>query len=732
MMAFFEKQKEPLKSAGTCSKCSKPVSACICQVGDQPAPTESPVSQSPAADLSAARESPAAQNADSLLSDTHTTFSELSGRSLKDASVEDVLTTTSSKERRRPQAPTNQPERIGDRYKIEELIGIGGMGAVYRGKHEAMGKTLAVKVLHEDAVANKKAVLRFDQEARAASALTHPHLVSVYDYGVTDDGAPYLVMDYLEGKSLSAIIKEEGRLNATRALTIFIQIAEGIEHAHKKGVIHRDLKPSNVIITKTDREQDFVKIVDFGIAKLMPAALGAEANSLTQTGEIFGSPLYMSPEQCTGQQLDQRSDIYSLGCLMYETVTGRPPLQGANPVQTIMMHVQDDAPSIASTGNNITLPPGLETVIMRCLNKAPIDRYPSAEALMSDLEKVRAGGKLINRGALKRFLRAVVPRDRRGMLIRAVVFGLLLSLPLAGSYFLYERLFPDQITTIVEKGDQAMKEPLDPITAEACYDQAIKLGLDRKINPERQALLYDKLAYCYLRQAKVNQINQDSDKTGLAQHLVSDFLGRAFDQYKLALDQALKAHNDYLIAKEEFGVAGSLRENSDFLHAQEYYDDCVVRARKARTQGENILGPALLNRARNLHTLRFYKDSIRDAMEATRVYDKPILAEQLNCAAAYEIAGDSATASAAAFSVGGNSGGAAKLFEEADRSYAEAAKILSALAPDNKSPQFTAVTMSHIEMLKQQLAMLKQQGKSTDAITQKLNDQQDKLKAHSK
>jgi tRNA A-37 threonylcarbamoyl transferase component Bud32 len=664
-MAFFEKQKEPQPSSATTDE-------------------------------------------DSLLGDTHTTFSELSGRSLKDASAEDVLTTISSIERRRPQAPANKPERIGDRYKIEELIGIGGMGAVYKGKHEAMGKILAIKVLHEDAVANKKAVLRFDQEAKAASALTHPHLVSVYDYGVTDDGAPYLVMDYLAGKSLAAVIKEEGRLDPIRALTIFIQIAEGIEHAHKKGVIHRDLKPSNVIITKTDREQDFVKIVDFGIAKLMPAGLGAEENGLTQTGEIFGSPLYMSPEQCTGQQMDQRSDIYSLGCLMYETVTGRPPLQGANPVQTIMLHVQEDAPSIASTGNHIGLPPGLESVIMRCLNKAPSDRYESAEALMADLEKVRDGGKLINRGALKRLLRAVVPRDRRGMLVRAAVFGLLLSLPLAGSYFLYEQLFPDQIKTLVEKGDQSMKEPLDPITAEACYKQAINLGLARKIDPERQASLYDKLAYCYLRQAKVNQLNQERDKTGLAKHLVSDFLGRAVDQYELALAAALKANNDYLMAKEEFGAAESLRENSDFEHAQVFYDDCVIRARKARARGQDILGPALLNRARNLHTLRDYKASIRDAIEATRVYNKPIVAEQRNRAAAYEIAGDSATASAAAYSVGGNAAGAAKLFEEADHAYDESAKTLIDSEHDQKSPQLTAVLMKHAEMLKQQISMLKQ------------------------
>jgi tRNA A-37 threonylcarbamoyl transferase component Bud32 len=706
-MAFFEKQNEPFKSAGTCPKCSKPASVCICQ----------------AEGLPAAGEMPAAQNADPALSETRTTFSDISGRSLKEANIEEVLTSTSSQDRRRPHEPTNHPERIGDRYKIEELIGVGGMGAVYRGRHEAMGKTLAVKVLHEDAVGNKKAVLRFDQEARAASALTHPHLVSVYDYGVTDDGAPYLVMDYLEGKSLAAIIKEEGEVNPTRALTIFIQIAEGIEHAHKKGVIHRDLKPSNVIITKTDREQDFVKIVDFGIAKLMTTAVGSADNSLTQTGEIFGSPLYMSPEQCTGEQLDQRSDIYSLGCLMYETLTGRPPLQGANPVQTIMLHVQEEAPSIASTANHITLPPGLASVVMRCLSKAPSDRYQSAEALMSDLEKVRDGGKLIHRGTLKRFLRAAVPRDRRGMLIRTVLFSLFLSMPLAASYFFYEHLFPNPITTMVEKGDQAMKEPLDPITAEACYKQAINLGLAGKISPERQALLYDKLAYCYLRQAKVNQINQDADKTGLAKHLVSDFLGRAFDQYKLALKEALKAHNDYLVAKEEFGVAGSLRENSDLRHAQDFYDDCVVRATKARAHGEeDILGPALLNRARNLHTLGYYFASIGDAIKATKVYVKPILSEQRNCAAAYEIAGDSATACAAAFYIDRNGDGAAKLFGEAEDFYDKAAQILTVSERDNISPQLTAIRMSHAEMLKQQIIMLKQQGKLTEAevIGQKL------------
>ena len=495
-MASFENQQKPADIVDTCPQCRQSLGDCVCHQNH----TQS------------------AQSRDSRPEDhTLTTFSELTGRSLKSTGIEEVLTTTFNKERRLPYEPTNQPERIGDRYKIEALIGVGGMGAVYRGRHETMGKTLAIKVLHEDAVANKKAVLRFDQEARAASTLAHPHLVSVYDYGVTDDGAPYLVMDYLDGISLGTIIRDEGRLEPTRALTIFIQIAEAIGHAHKKGVIHRDLKPSNVIITKTDREEDFVKIVDFGIAKLMTATGGAEENSLTQTGEIFGSPLYMSPEQCTGQKLDQRSDIYSLGCLMYETLSGRPPLQGANPVQTIMMHVQDDAPPLTGTlPTNVELPPGLASVVMRCLLKSADERYQSADALISDLEKVRDGGKLTRRGQVKRFLRSLVPKDRKGMLIRAAVFGLLLSLPLAGSFYLVDKLFPDPVKVLVDRGDQSMKEPIDPIEAETNYSKAIGLGLKRGISLERQSLLHDKLAYCFLRQAKAYQSNQDKEKSAMA------------------------------------------------------------------------------------------------------------------------------------------------------------------------------------------------------------------------
>lgn len=279
---------------------------------------------------------------------------------------------------------------FGERYELISLVGQGGMGSVYKVKDRNLESYFAVKVLRPELALEQGAVKRFEQEAVAASQLTHPNLVAVYENGVTQEGEPFLVMDYVAGDNLSQLMSRDGFLSPLRAIEIFVQLSDAIAHAHAKGVIHRDLKPSNVLITKTENGADFVKIVDFGIAKVLPTS-DKDAAALTQTGELFGSPLYMSPEQCLGDRLDIRSDIYSIGCLMYEAVTGKPPFSGSNPIKIIFKHINEPPPPIRKPLSGHEVPQGLEAIILKCLEKGPEDRYQSAPELMHDLLLLQEG-----------------------------------------------------------------------------------------------------------------------------------------------------------------------------------------------------------------------------------------------------------------------------------------------------------------------------------------------------
>jgi serine/threonine protein kinase len=221
---------------------------------------------------------------------------------------------------------------------------------------------------------------RFQQEAQAASTLKHPNIISVQDFGTTSDGEPFIVMDYIEGSSLAEEIEDYEYLPIDRSVRIFLQVADALVHAHSKGIVHRDLKPSNIILIVREGVHDHVNIVDFGIAKMMPQE-GAEALNLTQTGEVFGSPLYMSPEQSRGEKLDARSDIYSMGCLMYETLTGRHAIAGENTMEVLYNHL-NQVPEPMNRGD-IKIPTALEKIIFTALAKDPAQRFQS----MADLHE---------------------------------------------------------------------------------------------------------------------------------------------------------------------------------------------------------------------------------------------------------------------------------------------------------------------------------------------------------
>ena len=273
---------------------------------------------------------------------------------------------------------------FAEKYRITEEIGRGGMSIVYRGVHELMKRPVAVKIMQRELSSNAVSVRRFQQEAEAASRLAHPHVITVFDFGVTPTAQPYLVMDLVSGTNFAEILKESGRIPVPRVIKIFRQICDALDHAHQRGVVHRDLKPSNVMLVDTESEPDYAKVLDFGIAKVM-ASDGEEKRSLTTSGEIFGSPLYMSPEQCRGAESDQRTDIYSVGVMFYEALTGRPPLCGASYIETIQMQISTPAQPFNTVVPGANIPPVLETIAFKAIAKKPEDRFQSMREFNSAL-----------------------------------------------------------------------------------------------------------------------------------------------------------------------------------------------------------------------------------------------------------------------------------------------------------------------------------------------------------
>jgi len=272
---------------------------------------------------------------------------------------------------------------ILEKFKIIDLLGEGGMGSVYRVEHLLMERQFALKCLNKFKSADG-AWRRFQNEAKAAHLLDHANLLKVYEVGLLPGGQPFFLMELVEGETLADEIKRLGQLPVERAIKIFIQVAFALSYAHESHVIHRDIKPSNIMVSRKSPDQEIVKVVDFGIAKLTGID-EFNQQTLTKTGEIVGSPLYMSPEQCTGVSVDQRSDLYSLGCVFYEVLTGAPPFIGELALSTMMKHQGEKPLSLKEASMGSHYPLALEEIVKKLLEKDPNDRYQSARALAKDL-----------------------------------------------------------------------------------------------------------------------------------------------------------------------------------------------------------------------------------------------------------------------------------------------------------------------------------------------------------
>lgn len=275
--------------------------------------------------------------------------------------------------------------RIADKYHVLSVLGTGGMGVVYLARHETMQCNVAIKMLRAQFVSDTSSVRRFNHEAIAAGRLTHPNIINTSDFGFTPQGQPYIVMEVLEGKSLADEIKRLKQMSVDRVIHIFSQACDAIEHAHKQGIIHRDLKPGNIMLINFNDDPDFVKVVDFGVAKFLPGKNSVDMQTLTQAGEVCGSPVYMSPEQCLGQDLDRRADVYSMGVVIYESLTGKLPLLGKNMVETMSKHINETPPAFKDVRPDLYIPDRVEQAVMRALSKNPDGRQPNMAMLKQDL-----------------------------------------------------------------------------------------------------------------------------------------------------------------------------------------------------------------------------------------------------------------------------------------------------------------------------------------------------------
>jgi serine/threonine-protein kinase len=275
---------------------------------------------------------------------------------------------------------------IDEKYLIEHRIGTGGMGSVYCATRLMIGDKVAIKILHPEQVADSQAVERFRREAQAAARLKHPNAVTLYDFGVSQDGLIYLVMEMVEGENLRSLIQKQGPLAPAAAAEIINQVCAALDEAHAQGIIHRDLKPDNIVVWFVTNGLR-IKVLDFGIARMRDVSISA--GNLTQTGAVMGTPHYMSPEQCMGAEIDSRSDIYSLGIVLYEMLSGQVPFRSTASTAVAIQHVTQEPPPLRSI--NLSISPAVEAVVMRALQKRPEDRPQTAGALAQELRESVSG-----------------------------------------------------------------------------------------------------------------------------------------------------------------------------------------------------------------------------------------------------------------------------------------------------------------------------------------------------
>src|SRR5947209_1666996 len=300
---------------------------------------------------------------------------------------------------------------LGGRYELGEVLGYGGMAEVHLGRDVRLGRDVAVKLLRPDLARDPSFQGRFRREAQSAASLNHPSIVAVYDTGEDTQGGtstPYIVMEYVEGRTLREVLEAEGRLLPQRALEITANVCAALDQAHRAGIVHRDVKPGNVMLTPAGE----VKVMDFGIARAMTGS----TSTMTQTAAVIGTAHYLSPEQARGEHVDARSDIYSTGCMLYELVTGAPPFSGDTPVAVAYQHVREEP--IPPSRVEPEVPAAIDAIVLKAMAKNPANRYQTAAQMRADLERALAGQPVEAAPVLAEDSTTVLPPPATTVLLR--------------------------------------------------------------------------------------------------------------------------------------------------------------------------------------------------------------------------------------------------------------------------------------------------------------------------
>ncbi len=497
-------------------------------------------------------------------------------------------------------------------FDIQRVIGEGGMGTIFKARSNTLEGDLAVKVLKNEFANDVASVKRFESEALAASRLSHPNMVNIHTYGCTTSGAPYIVMDYLDGANLSDTLLMHGPLVPEVASKIFVDIVEALQHAHAKGVIHRDLKPSNVFISG-DLSHPQVKLLDFGIAKVFES-VDRSTLELTQSGDLFGSPLYMSPEQCLGDAVDSRSDIYSFGCLMFEALTGAPPFTGENPMRVLMKHVHEEAPRPKHTVDGRPISPDMMAIVSRCLQKSPADRYASASDLLADLRLVAAGKKPrkhISLGGFKGSSHALGKQsNRRSKITFAMLLALLLPIAIVCSMVLSTIIFAKPWQQLASQAaSESSHGPSNYGQARSLLNKAIVLADQAKASDKDKEDLYRQLGQlCTASADYQNAVKYFSKALVLNSKHKADFNRASMYDWLSTVYIDTKAYNDAVtyarmavdLKKTTIGtnhpytlyallhLGQALRGTNSFEEAEQIDRECVTLAKKLYPKNDNV------------------------------------------------------------------------------------------------------------------------------------------------
>lgn len=512
---------------------------------------------------------------------------------------------------------------LADKYEILDVLGTGGMGVVYKARHLLMKRIVAIKMLHESLTANEVMRKRFEQEAQAISALNHPNILTVYDFGVTEDNKPYLVVEFLEGTSLEEVLNEEGAIDSQRVINIFKQATSGLAQAHEKGIIHRDLKPGNIMLITVGDQSDFVKIVDFGIAKLVQES--TEQNiGLTATGEVFGSPLYMSPEQCRGRKLDSRSDIYSLGCVMYHSLCGKRPFSAQDLPECLYKQVHETPPKFSEVAPELNIHESLEKIVNKAMAKEPDDRFDTMSDFRQALEAAEAGTPLdismppgkpsgtttvmaapaegvhITTGATKAVSEQSIPpvgsvtsniqttagtdsgsgaSNRKKLMAVGIAAGVIIAL--GGIFFLTTNSPTAQYETLMKQGKQAF-DAHNYHDAETAFQKAMDVAMSFGADSTQRSDAIDELGQIFMNQKKYDKLYQ------LA--VQSNQVARAISSFNNELDKVKKQGGEGTTqAADLLQLLGKLSEKEgDFTRAETYYTQALSIRKDVASQATEI------------------------------------------------------------------------------------------------------------------------------------------------